>query len=98
MKLNLAMSEIKRWSDMYCENAIIHVLNGDIVQSELCRKIANELDHVLQIVSAINDIDQENDATNRWIHEYMMQEASERLKLLDWPVTNMIVDAIDSNT
>ena len=83
---------------MYCENAIIHVRNGDIVQSELCRKIANELDHVLQIVSAINDIDQENDATNQWIQEYMMQEASERLKLLDWPVTNMIVDAIDSNT
>ena len=98
MKLNLAMSEIKRWSDMYCENAIIHVRNGDIGQSELCSKISSELDHVLQIVSAINDIEQENDATNQWIQEYMMQEASERLKLLDWPVTNMIVDAIDSNT
>ena len=83
---------------MYCENAIIHVRNGDIGQSELCSKIASELDHVLQIVSAINDIEQENDATNQWIQEYMMQEASERLKLLDWPVTNMIVDAIDSNT
>ena len=63
MKLDLARTEIERWMETYCHNAAVHEQAGQQEQSSLCLKMAVQLNQVMRLLNALNDLEQEVEST-----------------------------------
>ncbi len=97
MKLDLARTEIERWMETYCHNAAVHEQAGQQEQSSLCLKMAVQLNQVMRLLNALNDLEQEDESILHFICENMKADAIERLKLLDWPMLDTVIEAMETN-
>lgn len=65
----LATTEIQRWADMYRENSIVHAHDGQYAQSDLCVKMAHELNNVLKLLNAVDEIHEDSIENNESIDD-----------------------------
>lgn len=96
MKLDLAQKEINRWIDIYFNNAVVHEQEGDNEQSQLCLKLASQLNQVNVLVESVLAFNNEPESTIQFIQDQMKAEAAERLRMLEWPMLDTVIEAMES--
>ena len=95
MKLDLAMNEIKRWMDVYLDNSVVHEHEGQHEQSQLCIKIATQLNQVHALIESVIAFNNESESTVQFIQEQMKAEAVERLRMLEWPMLDVVIETLE---